>query len=535
MRRRLLSASCAVAMAGATAGAAQADEPAWFSYARPAEYGVRTTNARVPMRDGVTLGCRLSVPTRGGAPAPGRFPGLVYEVTPYAALELPYSWTGEWFARRGYQALICNVRGTGRSGGYFPYNNQPAEWDDSYDLVEWLAAHPGSDGRIGQTGESYGGMTSYQAAIARPPHLVAVAPQQAPADLYEDDVYPGGIKSTPVTQDWWPIALWGSNFGTVPFARVWKQWLAHPRHDAFWDGIAIRPKLDRVEVPVLAFGGWSDPLFRRGSLRNYEELVRAGHGNRTWLVYGPWEHASVFSWPACPIPGVCVRHARLRPGALLAWFDHWLAQRPGAPLPSAHVTTYEGPWNAGGRGWEEHEAWPPADAAPVELALRADGGLGGDAGPAGTAAFTQRPTDGLRGRMERLEFTTAPLAEDRVLAGDIELRLRARYSASDANLRADVIELRADGSRRRVDHGRLRVSHRTSSAAPSRVTPGAVVDAAIEIAPAHRRLLAGSRLLLRVSGVSALEGLPRPRPVRTTVLTGDGGSLLRLTVRGGEL
>lgn len=517
---------------------AQAAAPDWFAYTRPPAYGVKTTWVRVPMRDGVTLGCRLSVPARGGVPVAGRFPGLIYENTPYAALaavDAAYPTHGEWFARRGYQALLCNVRGTGRSGGFFPYNNQPAEWQDSYDLVEWLAAQPGSDGRIGQTGESYGAMTTFQAGIGRPPHLVAIAPQQAPADLYEDDVYPGGIKRTPVTSDWWPIAAWASSFGDIPPGRMWNRWLAHPRHDAFWEGIAIRPKLGRVQVPALVIGGWDDPLFSRGTLRDYEELVRTGGGDRTWLVYGPWEHATVTTFPSCVIPGVCVKHDRLQPGVLLAWFDHWLKQLPEAPLPSARVTTYEGPRAAGGRGWEEVASWPPPDAARTVLALRADARLGGEPGPAGVSVFTQRPTDGLRGQLERLRFTSEPLEEDRVLAGDITLRLRARYSAGDANLRAALAEVRADGSARRVSSGWLRVSHRRSSAFPSAVTPGELVDADIELRPTHRRLLAGSRLVVSVSGLSALEGVPQPRPVRTSVATGVRGSTLEVTVRGGTL
>lgn len=530
--RGLLGACGAIAaMAGAPT--AHAATPAWFSYTRAAEYGAKTSEVRVPVRDGTRLGCYLSVPTRGGAPAPGTFPGIVYEVTPYEAANAFVLTHGEWLARRGYQALSCSVRGTGRSGGYFPYNNQPVEWQDSYDIVEWLAAHPGSNGRIGQEGESYGGMTSYQAAVGRPPHLRAVMPQQAPTDLYTDDIYIGGMKRTPVAADWWPLAVSAATWGRVPFSRVWSAWLRHPRRDSFWEGIAIGSKLGRVEVPVLAVGGWDDPLFRRGSLRNYEALVAAGHGDRTWLVYGPWAHSYVVDWPACRVLPVCVPHRRLPTGVVLSWFDHWLKELPGAPLPSARVTTFEGPWGSVGGGWEEHAAWPPQDTEPVDLPLRADGGLGDAAGPAGVASFTQRPAAGLRGRVERVSFTTAPLGEDRVLAGDITLTLRARYSRSDANLHAELFERRADGSVRRVNDGWLRVSHRDSHANPSEVTPGEEVTLQLEIWPVHRRVPAGARLVLRLSGGAVTEVLPQRRPVRTDVATGTGGSTLRLTVRGG--
>ncbi|UUY05820.1 hypothetical protein LRS13_09960 [Svornostia abyssi] len=120
-----------------------------------------------------------------------------------------------------------------------------------------------------------------------------------------------------------------------------------------------------------------------------------------------------------------------------------------------------------------------------------------------------------------------------MLAGDIELTLRARFSAGDANLHGVLLERRADGSVRRVNDGWLRVSHRESSVTPARVRPGEDVTLKLEIWPVHRRVPAGAQLVLRISGGSSTHGIPQPRPVRTDIATGAGGSSLRLTLRGG--
>ena len=53
------------------------------------------------------------------------------------------------------------------------------------DTVEWAAAQPFSNGHVGLYGTSYGANTSWQAAIADPPALGAIAPTQAPIDYVE--------------------------------------------------------------------------------------------------------------------------------------------------------------------------------------------------------------------------------------------------------------------------------------------------------------------------------------------------------------
>ena len=50
------------------------------------------------------------------------------------------------------------------------------ESDDGYDTVEWAAALPYSNGKVGMLGGSYVGATQMLAAIAHPPHLAGICP-----------------------------------------------------------------------------------------------------------------------------------------------------------------------------------------------------------------------------------------------------------------------------------------------------------------------------------------------------------------------
>src|SRR4029079_10422463 len=75
------------------------------------------------------------------------------------------------------------------------------EAQDAYDVTEWLAAQSWSSGRVGMFGQSYLGITQYMAASLKPPHLTAIFPEMAAADMYEL-VYKGGIDPLPLLASW---------------------------------------------------------------------------------------------------------------------------------------------------------------------------------------------------------------------------------------------------------------------------------------------------------------------------------------------
>jgi putative CocE/NonD family hydrolase len=56
----------------------------------------------------------------------------------------------DFFVPCGYVHVIANCRGTSGSGGTFGFDGQ--ERRDMYDLVEWAAEQPWSDGHVGMIG-----------------------------------------------------------------------------------------------------------------------------------------------------------------------------------------------------------------------------------------------------------------------------------------------------------------------------------------------------------------------------------------------
>src|SRR6266446_552365 len=128
-------------------------------------YGVTVEhNAVAAMRDGTKLRADIYRPR-----AEGKFPVLLVR-TPYdKTQELEF---GVKAATQGYVVVAQDVRGRYRSEGvWYPFKY---ESQDGYDTVEWAAALPYANGKVGMFGGSYVGATQFLAAIAKPPHLAGI-------------------------------------------------------------------------------------------------------------------------------------------------------------------------------------------------------------------------------------------------------------------------------------------------------------------------------------------------------------------------
>lgn len=123
----------------------------------------------IPMRDGVELEAWIFKPSHLKAKAPGVLTLTQYDIDGGRRNVAAYT-------RRGYVFVQVYVRGRGRSGGVKSDNLGLQVGRDGYDVVEWIAAQPWSDGHVVMFGGSFVGMTQWRAAAQHPPHLAAIAP-----------------------------------------------------------------------------------------------------------------------------------------------------------------------------------------------------------------------------------------------------------------------------------------------------------------------------------------------------------------------
>ena len=133
----------------------------------------------IPMRDGVLLYADVWRPNTE-LPVP-----VLVSRTPYGRDMLQsglLSAPPPDVVRAGYAVVYQDSRGRFESeGDWAPI---AVEVDDGYDTVEWAAVQPWSNGRVGMFGASYMGYTQWLAAIAHPPHLVAILPEVASAEYW---------------------------------------------------------------------------------------------------------------------------------------------------------------------------------------------------------------------------------------------------------------------------------------------------------------------------------------------------------------
>src|SRR4051794_572285 len=131
-------------------------------------------NVPVSMRDGVVLYADMYRP--GG---PGPYPTLLQR-TPYdkgGAIAIPIILRA---VSSGYAVVVQDVRGRFESDGdFYAFVN---ERQDGYDTLEWLVAQPWCDGNVGMFGQSYVGLTQWQAAMSGHPALKAIVPTVTAAD-----------------------------------------------------------------------------------------------------------------------------------------------------------------------------------------------------------------------------------------------------------------------------------------------------------------------------------------------------------------
>ncbi len=371
-------------------------------------YAVITQNG-VPMktRDGVTLYSDIYRPR-----ADGTFPVILMR-TPY---DKSVSWAvgpAYQIAAHGYVVIVQDVRGRYTSEGeWYPFRH---ESNDGYDAVEWAAALPSSNGKVGMIGGSYVGATQMLSAIAHPPHLAGICPVVTASNYHDGWTYQGGALEQWFDQNWatqlatntmWRLiakntnALLGApvlplthypafNYLSLPagaeataeLAPYYLDWLAHPDYDAYWKQWSIEEHFSDIQVPALHIGGWYD-IFLAGTLRNYMGIKAHGgtdearKGQRLLVQIGG--HAGFgrrigdveFGDDALKFPSTEV---------VLAWYDYLFkgVQNEFATVPVRIFVMGE-------NKYRQESDWPPPEAKLTRYflhsggsanSLRGDGGL----------------------------------------------------------------------------------------------------------------------------------------------------------------
>src|SRR5664279_366740 len=257
----------------------------------------------VPMRDGARLMADVFRP-QGTERVPALLNLGPYQkdklwVTPDTLEEKPnptMNWETAnplWWVPRNYACVRVDGRGSGKSQGQFePWSLSEAI--DFYDAIEWAAAQPWCNGKVGLTGISYYAMNQWFVANLAPPSLKAIMPWEGAADLYRDALYHGGILSVFMT-NWVTAHMMHHLLGRASREHP-DRWhtdaLYRWVHDSLDSGElrASQAQWDKITVPMFTVGNWSGmALHLRG---NTEAFTRAASKHKKMRIHaGSHVHA----------------------------------------------------------------------------------------------------------------------------------------------------------------------------------------------------------------------------------------------------
>ncbi|MBY6113490.1 CocE/NonD family hydrolase [Mameliella alba] len=436
----------------------------------PGQHRVTVTeHLWIPMPDGVRLAARLWLP-EGAADDP--VPAIV-EYIPYRKTDMVRARDERnhpYFAANGYACLRIDMRGSGDSEGRMDDMYSAHELSDIRHAIDWIAARPWCNGRLGMFGTSWGGTASLQANIDAPEALKAIIAVCATHDRYEDDIHhkggclltdtfewgatlPAILGAPPTTNvgDTWKT-MWQERLEALSFPV--EAWVREEARGDYWRHGSVIHQADRLRRPVLAVGGWSD---------RYSNSVMSLVAERPDLVrgvVGPWGH----HYPDHGHPGPAMGFQQLA----LQWWDLWLkgeGRKEDWPSMRAWLREYDPPADVlderNGR-WIETGA--PQDHTAPRVWHLAAGGLSDDAaegdwtvpsdlrigqalgdtgyfGRFGGLPLDQRDDDALS-----LCFDSQVLPEDLILYGAGEVQLQVDAPDGPRQLALRLNDVAPDGT-----------------------------------------------------------------------------------------
>jgi len=472
----------------------------------------------IPMPDGTRLAADVFLPNglATGRKLPTVLTATRYWRAPDQSQANPQ--VLDWI-RRGYAAVVVDVRGTGASFGTWKYPWSRGEVRDLGDVVRWISTQPWSDGNVGAIGTSYTANTAQLAAATSGRPLKAVIPRFMDFDAWADLTAPGGVINSFLLREWGKavgamdrntpsgnpprgVRPIDGDSGRALLAAAVKDHEGNPPLDEIspraihrddvlpeWAGSSDdyatfrwREPIERARVPIFGWASWYDAGTSNGAISRW----------LTWktpqfLVIGAWSHggghhASPFLAPETATDP----SSASQQDAAACWFDRYLRGGTSGPAPG-RIWYY----TVGEERWKSTDDWPVSGTKQERWYLGSEKVLS-RATPTGSDSDEyQVDFDATTGTQNRwytqlgggdvvypdraesdrrlLTYTSAPLDRDVEVTGNPVITLRLTTTAKDGTFFVYLEDVGPDGRVTYVTEGMLRGIHRLVTTAPYRV------------------------------------------------------------------
>jgi hypothetical protein len=537
---------------------AKISAPGVYSGYAPKIYSEWIRESRyVAVRDGTRLAVDIYRPAVNHQATDQPYP-VLWMFTPYRRAfygrhgEIEYAAAGknldiQSLTLYGYVVAVADVRGKGGSFGARRGFQDQQEAHDGYDINEWLAKQPWSNGKVGMFGCSYCGGSQYNVLTTVPPHLKAIFPGFTPLNLYDMNAR-GGILAQWGTH---PPASSDEELATVPVdedkdGALLKQavaqhsagtnnvdlWRELPYRDSyssltksrFWEEASVSTYLKKIEnskVAIYRWSNWQDEesegiIFGHHAMSNLRKL---------WI--GGWSHCQTQNFDM----GVEAHR----------FFDYWLKGIDNGIMSEPPIYFYTLHANPGDE-WRFAAAWPLPETTRTAYYLRGEP-MGSVASKFDGTLSTEAPKSKVRSPQFQVDYavrckaepmfwpcsidasaitySTAPLTKVEQITGHPVMHLWVTSTATDGNFFVALEDVSADGSVQVLTHGRLKASLRRLNHPPfdtmdlpwhrayqSDVMPmeaGTPAELIITLEPTSAVIQSGHRLRLTVAGADPRE------------------------------
>jgi putative CocE/NonD family hydrolase len=509
---------------------------------------------KIPMRDGVHLNGTVFKPADQKGPLP-----VIFTLTPYIGDS--YQNRASYFSRHGYVFVLVDVRGRGNSEGSFdPFAQEP---HDGYDIVEYLARQPWSNGKVTMWGGSYAGFDQWATLKGLPPHLATVVPVASVHAGLDFPFYKGVWAD--YDMQWLTFtsgntgnenlfgegSFWNPKFRKLyleqrPFntldqivgntSTVFQKWLEHPSYDSYWESLAPTPEeYAKMSVPILTITGDYDGD-QTGALSYYREHMRYGNADakaKHYLIIGPWDHPGTRT-PQKEVGGLTFGDASLLNMNDLhrQWYDWTLKDGAKPEFLKKRVAYYVvGP---GAENWKYADDLEAIASEHRKLYLNSQSSAANDVFHSGEMAdrpvssapdkFVYDPRDLRPAELEKEDinkpltderyalnlfgngvvYHSAPFAEATEISGNVKLTEWMAMDVPDTDFSATLFEILPDGSSVQLSNDVLRARYRESTREAKLVTPGEITQYDFDgFTWFSRRVSKGSRLRLVLSCINS--------------------------------
>ncbi len=495
------------------------------------QYGVlMERNVSIPVSAGFTIDCHIVRPD-----APGKFPAIA-SIHPFDndrqfEPKMPKAISSadvvleggdpNFYVRRGYVMVMCNARGTGRSGGVFEHMGDPII-KDFYDVIEWIARQPWCDGKVGTFGTSYFSMTAKRVAELKPPSLKTIFAPFGTTDQYRHAIFHGGIFSFVFHQ------FWVKKLSNLRLSKAWREKIGHEEFNRLAAEAKKDPELNihpnlmnaldhpdepgNMLIAEYLINPFAGDLYKSKSPQYDTKVDIPGYFGGCWgmhMLHLPGDIESFENWGGVKRLTIGPPYYLDRPvyqyqDESLRWFDHWLKGIDTGIMEDPPIRLFI--QNTG--EWKSAQEWPLPETRWTEFYLHKDGLLSehetfpDERG----STFVESPTE-----HGSLIFRTPPMVENTEVCGPLALNLYAATTDTEVLWFITVFQEDEQGTRLILTRGWLRGSQRHLDAAKSKpwqpyqthdrrepLVPGKITEFNIAIMPTGVLLKAGMRLGLQI-------------------------------------